>query len=87
MFVLAVLLTFALFPGAIAPYDATKSVAMPLQKPGKGNILGTNDLGQDLFSELIAGTRASLLTGLIVSFMQYSSVRWSDSPVNIWVAG
>jgi ABC-type dipeptide/oligopeptide/nickel transport system permease subunit len=29
--------------------------------------LGTNDLGQDLFSELIAGTRASLLTGLIVA--------------------
>jgi len=69
MFVLTLMLVFAFFPGAIAPYDATKSVALPLQKPGKGNILGTNDLGQDLFSELIAGTRASLLTGVIVSFM------------------
>jgi ABC-type dipeptide/oligopeptide/nickel transport system permease subunit len=69
LFVLTLMLAFALFPGAIAPYDATKSVAMPLQKPGRGNILGTNDLGQDLFSELIAGTRASLLTGMIVSFI------------------
>ncbi len=65
--VLTLMFIFALFPTAIAPYDLTKSVALPLQKPGKQNILGTNDLGQDLFSELIAGTRASLFTGLIVS--------------------
>jgi peptide/nickel transport system permease protein len=68
-FVVTLMLIFALFPTAIAPYDSTKSVALPLQKPGKQNILGTNDLGQDLFSELIAGTRASLFTGLIVSLV------------------
>jgi ABC-type dipeptide/oligopeptide/nickel transport system permease subunit len=61
--------TFAFFPDRVAPYDPTKTVALPLQKPGKVNILGTNDLGQDLFSELIAGTRASLLTGVIVSLI------------------
>ena len=60
---------FAFFPGAVAPYDSTKTVALPLQKPGKENILGTNDLGQDLFSELVAGTRASLLTGVLVSLI------------------
>jgi len=59
----------AIFPTAVAPYDSTKRVALPLQKPGKSNILGTNDLGQDLFSELIAGTCASLLTGVIVSLI------------------
>jgi peptide/nickel transport system permease protein len=68
-FVLTLMLTFAFFPTAIAPYDSTERVALPLQKPGKENILGTNDLGQDLFSELIAGTRASLFTGIIVSFI------------------
>lgn len=66
---LAVLLTLAVFPNMIAPYDSTERVALPLQKPSAENILGTNDLGQDLFSELIAGTRASLFTGLIVSFL------------------
>src|SRR4029079_2485979 len=66
---LIVMFVFALFPAAIAPYDSTKSVALPLQKPGRENILGTNDLGQDLFSKLIAGTRASLLTGVIVSLI------------------
>lgn len=66
---LIIMFVLALFPTAIAPYDSTKSVALPLQKPGKENILGTNDLGQDLFSELIAGTRTSLFTGMIVSLI------------------
>ena len=66
---LTLMFVFAFFPKAVAPYDSTERVALPLQKPGKDNILGTNDLGQDLFSELIAGTRASLLTGVLVSLI------------------
>ena len=71
-FVLALMLVFAFFPNAVAPYDSTERVGLPLQKPGAENILGTNDLGQDLFSELIAGTRASLFTGLIVAIIAVS---------------
>jgi ABC-type dipeptide/oligopeptide/nickel transport system permease subunit len=66
---LTLLLFLAGFPSVIAPFDATERVALPLQRPGTENILGTNDLGQDLFSELIAGTRASLFTGILVSFI------------------
>lgn len=66
-FMLALILLFAFFPSVVAPYDASERVALPLQKPNEEQILGTNDLGQDLFSELIAGTRASLFTGLIVA--------------------
>jgi len=69
MFALTLLLALAIFPNKIAPYDSTERVALPLQRPTAENILGTNDIGQDLFSELIAGTRASLFTGLIVSFI------------------
>ena len=65
--ILGLMLIFAFFPNAVAPYDATERVALPLQKPNAEQVLGTNDLGQDLFSELIAGTRASLFTGLIVA--------------------
>lgn len=68
-FILALMLVFAFFPNAVAPYDSTERVALPLQKPTGGNILGTNDLGQDLFSELIAGTRASLFTGIVVAIL------------------
>lgn len=67
IFVLALLLALAAFPSLFAPFDARERVALPLQKPNGENILGTNDIGQDLFSELIAGTRASLFTGLIVA--------------------
>lgn len=67
IFVLALLLVLAIFPSAIAPYDSAERVALPLQRPDTDNWLGTNDLGQDLFSELVAGTRASLFTGLIVA--------------------
>jgi peptide/nickel transport system ATP-binding protein/peptide/nickel transport system permease protein len=69
IFILAIMLILAIFPTYVAPYDSTERVALPLQRPGQENILGTNDLGQDLFSELIAGTRASLFTGIIVSFI------------------
>lgn len=68
-FVLILLLFLAFFPHVIAPYDATERVGLPLRKPSAEFILGTNDIGQDLMSELIAGTRASLLTGLIVSLL------------------
>ena len=67
--VLGVMLIFALFPNTMAPFDAKERVGPPLQRPTPENILGTNDLGQDLFSELIAGTRASLFTGLIVALL------------------
>ena len=67
--VLFVLLIFAVIPTAVAPFDAKERVGLPLQKPTSENILGTNDLGQDLFSELIAGTRASLFTGLVVALL------------------
>lgn len=63
------LLLLALFPGLLAPYDPAETVGRPLQKPNEFFLLGTNDIGQDLLSELIWGTRASLSTGLIVGFL------------------
>ena len=70
--VLTLMLVFAFFPDAVTPYDATERVAPPLQRPSGENFLGTNDLGQDLLSELIAGTRTSLFTGVIVAVIAVS---------------
>jgi peptide/nickel transport system permease protein len=67
--ILLALIFLALFPGAIAPYDPTETVARPFLPPGQGHLLGTNDIGQDLFSELVWGTRVSLVTGLAVSLV------------------
>ncbi|MGI6012845.1 MAG: ABC transporter permease [Oscillospiraceae bacterium] len=40
----------------------------PYQRPSAAHLLGTNDIGQDIFSELILGTRVTLLTGTIAAF-------------------
>jgi peptide/nickel transport system permease protein len=63
------LLLLALFPGAFAPYDPAESVGRPFRPPSRDFLLGTNDIGQDLLSELIWGTRASLFTGLLVGLV------------------
>ncbi len=66
---LLILVLLALFPQRFAPYDPSDLVARPLSKPSGEHPLGTNDIGQDLFSELIWGTRVSLLVGLTVASM------------------
>ncbi len=66
---LMVLSALALAPQRFAPYDPTRLVARPLSKPSADHVLGTNDIGQDLFSELIWGTRISLSVGLTVAIL------------------
>lgn len=66
---LSVLILLALFPGWISPYDPTALIGRPFAAPGTNFWLGTNDIGQDLFSELIWGTRISLFTGLAVGLL------------------
>lgn len=47
-----------------APYDPKALVGQPFEAPSGRHWLGTNDLGQDLFSEILLGTRLSLGVGL-----------------------
>ncbi len=63
------LILLAVVPGLVAPYDPAETVGRPLQRPNGQFLLGTNDIGQDLLSELIWGTRASLAIGIIVGFL------------------
>ena len=49
----------------IAPYDPFERVAEPFLPPSSAHYLGTNDVGQDIFSELVYGTRISLFMGLV----------------------
>jgi peptide/nickel transport system permease protein len=66
---LAFFLLMAFFPDVVAPYDPFERVGMPLERPGPQFTLGTNDIGQDLVSELVHGTRHSLSTGLTVALL------------------
>ena len=63
---LAILLFIAVFAEQLAPWDPFE-MTVPFLPPSAEHLLGTNDLGQDIFSELIFGTRTSLLVGFTAS--------------------
>lgn len=66
--ILFILLVITAFPSWFAPDDP----AAEIYKPGVGlslsHLLGTTSFGQDVFSQLIVGTRQSVLIALIVGF-------------------
>jgi peptide/nickel transport system permease protein len=67
---LAILLFFiftAVFAPFLSPYNPYTRVDRPLRPPSNKYILGTNDIGQDIFSELIYGTRVSLTIGFLAA--------------------
>lgn len=65
--ILAAFAAIALFAPALAPYDPEARVAAPFTPPGRHHLLGTNDIGQDILSELIYGARVSLGVALLVA--------------------
>ena len=67
LIIVAVLVLVAIFAPALAPYDPTERVGRPFATPSAEHPLGTNDIGQDLLSELIYGTRVSLTVGLVAA--------------------
>src|SRR3990170_1647976 len=67
LIIVAALVVVAIFAPALAPYDPTERVGRPFATPSAEHPLGTNDIGQDLLSELIYGTRVSLTVGLVAA--------------------
>lgn len=59
-------LLVAVLAPVIAPYDP-HAMGIPYIKPCAEHLLGTNDVGQDIFSELIHGTRVSMFIGLFTA--------------------
>lgn len=67
---IAILLFFvltAVFAPFISPYDPYVRVDRPFRPPSNKYLLGTNDIGQDILSELIYGTRVSLTIGFLAA--------------------
>lgn len=59
--VAAIFVLIALGAPRLAPADPLALSGPPLALPGPAHLLGTNDLGQDLLSQLLYGIRTSLL--------------------------
>ena len=73
---MGIFVSFALFPDAFAPYG-TKEMWQAWQPPGADHILGTNDMGYDIFSELVFSARSTLAIGLaaaLISLLVGSSI-------------
>jgi peptide/nickel transport system ATP-binding protein/peptide/nickel transport system permease protein len=56
----------------LAPYDPRVGSGRPFEVPSGAHWLGTNDIGQDLLSELIWGGRVSLAIGLLAAIVSTS---------------
>ncbi len=65
--ILLVIVFVAAFPGLIAPDSPQAANYTPNVGATGGHILGTTQIGQDVFSQLIWSTRDTLLVTLIVS--------------------
>lgn len=66
---LLIFLVVAIFAPVISTHDPSSYHGPSLSPPNEQFVLGTNDLGQDLFSQLIHSTRTSLLVGAVVAII------------------
>ncbi|EAR51043.1 probable ABC-transport protein, inner membrane component [Oceanicola granulosus HTCC2516] len=66
--VIAVLYTLvALFGPWIAPYDPTRILSMPRQDPSAQFWLGTDEIGRDVLSRLLYGTRIAYVVAIVAT--------------------
>jgi peptide/nickel transport system permease protein len=65
--ILLVIVFVAAFPGLVAPHDPRATIYRPSLLPSWTHPLGTTQLGQDVFSQLIWSTRLTLWVTLLVS--------------------
>jgi len=67
LFFILAFIALAVVAPWLAPYDPRGLVGTPFQPPTSGHLLGTDQLGRDIYSQLIWGSRISLLVGLLAS--------------------
>lgn len=65
--ILVTLTLMALFAPWLVPYNPSELSGRPFEPPSAAHLLGTNDIGQDILSELIVGTRISLTIGVLAA--------------------
>ncbi|MEY9927572.1 peptide/nickel transport system permease protein [Catenulispora sp. GP43] len=91
---LGMLLVFtfvALFGASLAPFDPSKRSNDILQSPSAKHLFGTTHLGQDIFSQILVGTRSVMFVGFFAGILAtaiavlvgvtsgYLSGFWGDS--------
>jgi peptide/nickel transport system permease protein len=67
--ILFVMIVMALLASLVAPYDPHQQTQSSLLAPSMKHWLGTNHVGQDIWSRLVFGARTSLLVGFGVGVL------------------
>lgn len=62
--IVAIVISMCICAPLLAPYPPEQSTINTLAEPSNTHLLGTNDLGQDILSQLFYGGRISLVIGL-----------------------
>ncbi len=67
--VIGIFAFLAIFGELLAPYDPTASSLDVLASPSWSHILGTTEQGSDVFSQLLAGARISIVVGFAAALI------------------
>ena len=62
--IIGVFAAIAVLAPVLAPYEPDVRSGLPFERPGRHHLLGTDDVGYDLLSELLWGARVSLGVGV-----------------------
>jgi len=69
LIILLLMIAAALLAPVLAPYDPAQQTTASLLSPSLSHWLGTNHVGQDIWSRLLFGARTSLLVGFGVGIL------------------
>lgn len=67
--ILAFFALAAVFAPAIAPYGPKDISFMPWESPSLAHPLGVNSYGQDIFSQVVCGTRVTMVVGVLAGLL------------------
>ncbi len=72
LLILVPFLAVALFPGLFATHDPLKVEALPLLGPSREHLLGTDEIGRDLFSRTLYAARNDIFVSVTAAFFAFA---------------
>lgn len=69
LILLLVVIFMAIFAGLLATHDPLMQTVHSFEKPSWNHPLGTNHVGQDIWSQLVYGARTSIVVGILVALL------------------
>jgi peptide/nickel transport system permease protein len=67
--ILSLFVVVAALAPVLAPYELGARGGVPFDAPSTRHLLGTNDIGRDILTDLIYGARVSLVVGFVVALV------------------